>query len=755
MKIHKMIGVGLIVTGLLSAPSMAADSNENELLNIQTRYGAVRFVENCAGSDGPCNNAFVINGARRIKVSSPAESLTFDKLGVYQIKEGDVVVVSYPSGERGVPDNYLAVLVSAEKVSIISDDRFGTSDFTYGAEVINGTITFDLGYENKKQKVATYSNGKLITTLRDVPSDPAHTLKVTSKLCEGIMEVLAECVSVETCKVDDFPPAIFRPIGILSNNPSFKEEAFNQQCLEMCKTHKADAGSIQQAVCGYRDQDVSKFQTAFDNNMPVETVDDGLAAANRKDYATALRIWQKLAEQGDQFAQNNMGWLYQNGFGVAQSIPVAISWYSKSAAQGNELAKKNLDIVRNGSADIDINTGWAAYQKGDYPTALRLFKQWADKGNALAQNNLGLMYQNGQGVSQNREEAVRLYKLSAAQGNSYAQANLQNLTNQQMPGAVNNNNVNSNSNADEECLDFRSREFMTNYIRVFNLAMKEGDAVAQNCIGLMAQQGHGTRQSYENALLMFKKSAAQGNRNAQNNLGILYENGFGTQVDLSEAAKWYKLAADQGLVAARNNLKALAAKQIVQNKPPSNLSNYNEDNQIGGVKGYKIFKFGMTMEQILSITGQVSEQEYLQNKTGCTNSHASSALLCHIDGVLITLHSEQFREGEGHYDLGGGWSPGRNDRLGSIEVSLGTFTNELLRSTVSTLTEKYGPHTGCTDAEWEDYTRGHSPFRCYFAKGQIIAWVYVNRGTYQRDYIELVYRSSQVVSHFTKASPIE
>ena len=40
----------------------------------------------------------------------------------------------------------------------------------------------------------------------------------------------------------------------------------------------------------------------------------------------------------------------------------------------------------------------ASYEKGDYETALREFKPLAEQGNAAAQNNLGGLYEIGQGV---------------------------------------------------------------------------------------------------------------------------------------------------------------------------------------------------------------------------------------------------------------------------------------------------------------------------------------------------------------------
>ncbi|MSO73363.1 MAG: sel1 repeat family protein, partial [Rhodospirillaceae bacterium] len=72
----------------------------------------------------------------------------------------------------------------------------------------------------------------------------------------------------------------------------------------------------------------------------------------------------------------------------------------------------------------DFAKGVAAYNAKDYATALKEWRPLAEQGNASAQYNLGLMYDNGQGVTQDYKEAVRLYGLAAAQGNASAQSNL-------------------------------------------------------------------------------------------------------------------------------------------------------------------------------------------------------------------------------------------------------------------------------------------------------------------------------------------
>jgi TPR repeat protein len=82
--------------------------------------------------------------------------------------------------------------------------------------------------------------------------------------------------------------------------------------------------------------------------------EDGRAAYDRGDYATALRLWRPLAEQGNPGAQYNLGGMYASSRGVSQGVPhdlvQAYKWLSLAAsrAQGNDLrenAIKARDLV--------------------------------------------------------------------------------------------------------------------------------------------------------------------------------------------------------------------------------------------------------------------------------------------------------------------------------------------------------------------------------------------------------------------------
>ncbi len=72
----------------------------------------------------------------------------------------------------------------------------------------------------------------------------------------------------------------------------------------------------------------------------------------------------------------------------------------------------------------DFASGIAAYQAGDFKTALSVWKPLAQRGNVRAQNFLGFMYDNGEGVLEDDLEAVKWYRMAAEQGHAKAQYGL-------------------------------------------------------------------------------------------------------------------------------------------------------------------------------------------------------------------------------------------------------------------------------------------------------------------------------------------
>jgi hypothetical protein len=62
----------------------------------------------------------------------------------------------------------------------------------------------------------------------------------------------------------------------------------------------------------------------------------------------------------------------------------------------------------------------------------------------------------------------------------------------------------------------------------------------------MYHEGQGVLQNYKTALKWYTLAAKQGDARAQNNLGLMYANGQGVPRNYKTAVKWYTLAAEQG-----------------------------------------------------------------------------------------------------------------------------------------------------------------------------------------------------------------
>jgi TPR repeat protein len=72
---------------------------------------------------------------------------------------------------------------------------------------------------------------------------------------------------------------------------------------------------------------------------------DGVAAFQSRDYATALKLWMPLAEKDDAEAQRNIGIMFQQGLGVPQSDAEAAKWYRRAAENGHARAQQNLGVM--------------------------------------------------------------------------------------------------------------------------------------------------------------------------------------------------------------------------------------------------------------------------------------------------------------------------------------------------------------------------------------------------------------------------
>ena len=148
----------------------------------------------------------------------------------------------------------------------------------------------------------------------------------------------------------------------------------------------------------------------------------------------------------------------------------------------------------------------------------------AEQGNAVSQFNLGLMYDTGESVTQDYQEAVRWYRLAAAQGYADAQFNLAMMY----------------ANGYGVAQDYQEA------IRLYQALAEQGEADAQTQLGLMYAEGRGVTQDYQEAMRWYRLAAAKGDAAAQFILASMYDYGKGVTQDYQEAERWYRLAAEQG-----------------------------------------------------------------------------------------------------------------------------------------------------------------------------------------------------------------
>ena len=197
-----------------------------------------------------------------------------------------------------------------------------------------------------------------------------------------------------------------------------------------------------------------------------------------EEFSKAFDLFKQLAEQGNAKAQVAMGNMYRLGQSVNKDVNEAIKWYKKASLQNNSEAafwigiiyqrdlgnhseaikwfQKSVSLGYNDAKDflkqaqkIDeywnrkVIKGYVEYQKGNFASALSLFKEaislgdvegnereyrWyipeANDTNIDARYMLGQMYENGEGIEKNLDEALLWYtaalntSISVTRGNA-------------------------------------------------------------------------------------------------------------------------------------------------------------------------------------------------------------------------------------------------------------------------------------------------------------------------------------------------
>ena len=126
---------------------------------------------------------------------------------------------------------------------------------------------------------------------------------------------------------------------------------------------------------------------------------EAINSLDKKEFVTAHQLFLDLADKGIAEAQINLGMMFESGQGVPQDFNEAIRWYRLAADQKLIKAQEKLNLLLKKAAEPQINL------------------------------SLGMMFESGQGVPQDFNEAIRWYRLAADQGLIKAQKKLNFLLN--------------------------------------------------------------------------------------------------------------------------------------------------------------------------------------------------------------------------------------------------------------------------------------------------------------------------------------
>lgn len=231
-----------------------------------------------------------------------------------------------------------------------------------------------------------------------------------------------------------------------------------------------------------------------------------------RDPKAALGWLEQAAVQGNAYAEEKLGDLYDQGLGVAENPRLAADWREKAANRGNVQAQLKLGRMYLEGRGVAHDAQKAGF--------------WLDRaaaeGNAEAQYLLGGLYQEGRLGQADPAKAKVLMEKSARQGHDGAVRFMHMLEN----------------------LGFGLEESLYQRPPDLHKLAADGDAEAQYQLGLRCETGAlGEARSPEQALLWYRKAAESGHVLAMRGLAHIYTQGLGPIApDAAAARMWSEKA---------------------------------------------------------------------------------------------------------------------------------------------------------------------------------------------------------------------
>jgi TPR repeat protein len=279
------------------------------------------------------------------------------------------------------------------------------------------------------------------------------------------------------------------------------------------------------------------------------------------------------AEQGNPYAQNELGLRYKNGVCLEKKYEKSIDYLNRAAEQGSAEAQFNLATLLSEGVHKDEAQAleWATlsakqnYAKSQWLLASMLLtrnaeeedaKLWAmqaaTNGLTQAQVALGLSHENGVMFEKNHKQALYWYELAARQDEPSAQFLLAYLL--------------TTSNEIEKDKVQASKWMLR--------AGQQGYSKAYHVLGGIYQDGIGVEKDADLSFYWHHLAAQQGDIRSYEPLITFYLGGLGVETNFDKAMKWAIKSAKTGSVATHNMLKSLIVKTL---KPLQENQAYKED----------------------------------------------------------------------------------------------------------------------------------------------------------------------------------
>ena len=276
-----------------------------------------------------------------------------------------------------------------------------------------------------------------------------------------------------------------------------------------------------------------------------------------------------------------------------------------------------------------------AYAKGDFATAESIWRKHAEAGDGQAMNNLGVLYDLGQGVEPDTGRALHWFAESAKTGHPSG---------------------------------------MSNY-------------------GRMLEQGRGIEANPAEAARWFDLAARQGQPEAQYNLGMLYELGRGVSQDFKAAAAWYSRAAAQqqtealfrlghfyriGQGVTKNPARAvLLLYAAAMNGDPNAMKDLEEMARAEPARPEAVL-FGQRLDNTDRNSMRTALRQY-----GATVTREDNAYICDLyDAAKVAPGARQMAICYG---------PGDPAQLGFLELDYAAPDNRVEALILKMVTDRFGP----------------------------------------------------------------